>query len=138
MALFGMLGTAASGMRVDRTWLDAISDNIANASTVRPTSEAAYQPRSVVAEALPGAEGAYNGAEGGVGVQQIVYGDPNGRLVYQPGHPLADAQGLVRAPDIDMADQMVQLIVAQRAYQTNVTVVQRAKEMYQQAMQIGK
>jgi flagellar basal-body rod protein FlgC len=58
--------------------------------------------------------------------------------VHQPDHPLADADGNVRYPDIDMASQMGQLIMAQRGYQANAAVVDRAKETYQAAIQIGR
>jgi flagellar basal-body rod protein FlgC len=58
--------------------------------------------------------------------------------VYEPNHPLADEAGYVRYPDIDMASQMGQLIMAQRGYQANAAVVDRAKEAYQAALQIGR
>ncbi|MFZ4583718.1 MAG: flagellar basal body rod protein FlgC [Acidimicrobiia bacterium] len=138
MSMFGAIRSAGSGMQVDRTWLDAISDNIANINTIRPTSGAAYQPRSVIAQAVPGDSGLDNGPGGGVAVGGVVFGDPAGQLVYMPDHPFADEQGMVRAPDIDLGDQMVQMIMAQRSFQSNVAVIQRAKEMYQQAMQIGR
>jgi flagellar basal-body rod protein FlgC len=59
-------------------------------------------------------------------------------MVYQPDHPLADAKGYVRYPDIDLASQMGQLIMAQRGYQANAAVVDRAKVMYEAGLQIGK
>jgi flagellar basal-body rod protein FlgC len=58
--------------------------------------------------------------------------------VYEPDNPLADEQGYVRYPDIDLATQMGQLIMAQRGYQANAAVVDRAKETYQAALQIGR
>ncbi len=63
---------------------------------------------------------------------------PAGRIVYQPDNPLADAEGNVRMPDIDLADQMGQLIMAQRGYQANLAVVQRAQDAYSAALQLGK
>lgn len=116
-----------------KTWIDAIADNVANVNTVHRTSEAAFQPRSVVAEAVPG------GATGnGVAVQQVTLGSPDGTLVYDPQHPLADADGLVRRPDEDLVGQMTTLIVAQRAYSANVTVFERARDAYLRALEIGK
>jgi len=58
--------------------------------------------------------------------------------VYEPSHPLADADGYVRYPDIDLASQMGQLIMAQRGYQANAAVVDRAKSTYEAALQIGR
>jgi flagellar basal-body rod protein FlgC len=129
MTVFGAIGVAGSGMTVYRKWLDAISDNIANVSTVRSSDEAAFQARYVVAESVEG---------GGTQVAGIALGSAEGRLVYEPDNPLADADGNVRYPDIDMSTQMTQLIMAQRGYQANAAVVDRARDAYQTALQIGR
>jgi flagellar basal-body rod protein FlgC len=127
---FDAIGIAATGLTMHRKWLDAVSDNLANINTAKPTSGAAFQARYVVAQ-----EGAGNS---GVYVQGAAYGSATGRLVYEPSNPIADAQGYVRYPDIDLASQMGQLIMAQRGYQANAAVVDRAKETYQAALQIGR
>jgi len=131
MTIFGAIGVAGSGMSVTRRWLDAISDNIANSSTVTSTSEDAFRARYVVAQEL-------TGGDGGVRVAGVVFGDAQGRVVHEPGHPLADEDGYVRYPDVDMASQMTSLIMAQRGYQANAAVVSRATESYQAALQIGR
>jgi flagellar basal-body rod protein FlgC len=59
-------------------------------------------------------------------------------MVYEPDHPLADAQGYVRYPDIDLGDQMGQLIMAQRGYQANLSMAERAREAYSSALQLGR
>ena len=134
MGAFDILAISGSGVNLNRTWLDAISDNIANVSTVRPTSEAAYQARYVEAQAV-----APDAAQpGGVAVSGIALGSAEGRLTYQPDNPMADAQGMVRMPDVDLSEQMSQLIIAQRGYQANLSVVQRATDAYNAALQIGK
>ncbi|QGN58026.1 flagellar basal body rod protein FlgC [Nostocoides sp. HKS02] len=129
---FGAIDTAGTGLVLHRTWLDAVADNIANVNTVRPTSGRAFQARYVVAEAAN-----YGGTDG-VRVAGAEFGDPVGRVTYQPGNPLADARGYVRLPDIDLADQMSQLIMAQRGYQANLAVVERATAAYQQAIGLGR
>lgn len=132
MSIFGAIGIASSGMTVNRKWLDAVSDNLANISTVRRTSEAAYQAKSVIVSEIPTKNG------GGVQVSGIALGSAVGRVVSDPTNPLADAQGYVRQPDIDMSSQMTQLIIAQRGYQANAAVVDRAKATYEAALQIGR
>jgi flagellar basal-body rod protein FlgC len=132
MSIFGAIGIAGTGMTVNRKWLDAISDNIANVSTVKSTSEAAYQAKSVIVSEIPTANG------GGVQVSGIALGDPAGRVVSDPTNPLADAQGNVRQPDVDLGSQMTQMIMAERAYQANAAVVDRAKAAYEAALQIGR
>ena len=71
-------------------------------------------------------------------VKSTQLGNAEGRIVYQPDHPLADANGNVKYPDIDMAEQMGALIIAQRGYQANAQVVDRARETYMAALEIGR
>ncbi len=131
MSIFGAIGIAQSGLTLHRTWLDAVSDNLSNMSTVTSTDEEAFRARYVIAQERAG-------DEGGVQVVGAAFGSAEGRLVYEPAHPLADENGYVRYPDIDMADEMAQLVMAQRGYQANAAVVDRAKETYTAALQIGR
>jgi flagellar basal-body rod protein FlgC len=133
MSLFSAFGIAGSGVTVHRKWMDAIADNIANVNTVRSTSEEAFRARFVVARAVNYGEGT-----GGVEVAGTLQGSAEGRLAYDPQHPLADADGNVRLPDIDLASQMTQLIMAQRGYQASLAVVDRARDAYSAAIQIGR
>jgi flagellar basal-body rod protein FlgC len=132
MSTFGTMDAASSGLVVYRKWLDAVSDNIANLNDVRSTSDVAFQARYVVAQA------ADYGNAGGAQVAGIALGDARGRVVQQPDHPRADAEGNVRIPDIDLADQMTQLIIAQRGYQANLAVVERAHDAYSAALELGR
>lgn len=127
---FDAIGIAGSALTVNRKWLDAISDNIANVNTARRTDEAAFQARYLQIQAGEGTSGVY--------VEADLYGSAEGRLSYQPDHPLADENGMVRMPDIDMAEQMSALIIAQRAYAANAAVVDRARETYLAGLQIGR
>ncbi|WP_040337303.1 flagellar basal body rod protein FlgC [Candidatus Blastococcus massiliensis] len=133
MAIFDTFGISGSGLLAHRKWLDAVSDNISNVNTATRTNEDAFQGRMIVAQAVE-----YGTGEGGVRVARAVFGDPEGRLVYQPDHPLADDEGYVKYPDIDLGDQMSQMIMAQRGYQANLAVVERATQAYQAALQLGK
>jgi flagellar basal-body rod protein FlgC len=131
--LFSVFGIAGSGVTVHRKWLDAIADNIANVNTVRSTSEEAFRARYVVARSVD-----YGDGIGGVEVAGTMQGSAEGKLVYDPQHPLADAEGNVRMPDIDLGSQMTQLMMAQRGYQASLAVVDRAKDAYTAAIQIGR
>ena len=131
--MFEALGISGSGMHVHQQWMDAISDNIANVNTARPTSQAAFQARYVVAAAME------NGSTGaGVAQVGVKLGDADGRVVYSPDNPLADAKGYVRLPDIDLGEQMSTMIMAERGYQANIANVDRIKETYQAAIQMGR
>jgi flagellar basal-body rod protein FlgC len=133
MAIFDTFGISGSGLLLHRKWLDAVSDNIANVNTVSRTNEDAFQERMIVARAVD-----YGTGEGGVRAARAEFGDPEGRMVYAPDHPLADEEGYVKYPDMDLGDQMSQMIMAQRGYQANLAVVERATALYQAALQLGK
>ncbi|MGY1741589.1 MULTISPECIES: flagellar basal body rod protein FlgC [unclassified Blastococcus] len=131
--MFDALNISGTGLYAHRKWLDAVSDNIANINTVSSTDGEAFKERFVVAQAVD-----YGSGEGGVRVAGAEFGDGEGRLVYEPTHPLADADGYVRYPDIDLSEQMTQLIMAQRGYQANLASIERATDAYRAALNLGK
>jgi flagellar basal-body rod protein FlgC len=132
--LFGAINTAGSGLGVYRTWMDAVSDNIANMNDAVAGDQPAFQERFVEATAKGDARGVGSGVE----VKGITYGPTTGRLAFDPTNPSADAQGYVKYPDIDLGEQMAQMMAAQRAYQANLATIDRAKDAYQQALELGK
>ena len=129
MAAFEMLRIANTSLGMHQTWLDALAHNIANVNTVRSTDEGAFQAQMVIARSRQ---------DGGVDVGGIAVSDPEGRLEYAPDNPLADEDGMVRAPEMDMASQMSQLVMAQRGYQASVGVTKNAQDTYSSALQIGR
>jgi flagellar basal-body rod protein FlgC len=133
MTLFGDLKIAGSGLFVYRKWMDALSDNIANINTVRGFDEPAFQERFVQAQSTDVA-----GTGGGVKVGSIAYGSAEGRLRFDPDNPLANEDGYVRGPDMDLADQMTNMILAQRGYQANLASIERARNAYEAALGLGK
>ena len=133
MAVFDTLRIGGSSLFVHRKWMDAVADNMANINTVNAPGEDAFQERMIVAEAVQ-----YGSGQGGVRVAGTELGSAEGRMVYEPGNPLADDEGYVRYPDIDLGDQMTQLLMAQRGYQANLATIRSATEAYQQALQLGK
>ncbi|MGX6607784.1 flagellar basal body rod protein FlgC [Micromonosporaceae bacterium Da 78-11] len=130
MSTFNAIGVAGSGVTVYRKWLDAVSDNIANMDNTTRTSEKAFQARYVIAQEAQDGNGAQVGG--------IALGSAEGVVVHDPENPLADADGNVRKADIDLGSQMAHLMMAQRAYQANLSVVDRAKESYTAAINLGK
>ena len=130
MSIFNAIGVAGTGVTVYRKWLDAVSDNIANMNNTSRTSENAFQARYVQAQAAQDGNGAQ--------VAGVQLGSAEGILAYEPDNPLADAEGYVRRPDIDMGSQMAQMIMAQRSYQANLSVVDRARDAYTAAINLGK
>jgi flagellar basal-body rod protein FlgC len=129
MGAFDTLNIASSSLGMHQTWLDALANNIANANTVVSTDQDAFQAQMVIAQSKVG---------GGVDVQGIALSDPNGRMEYSPDNPLADEDGYVKAPDMDMGTQMSELVMAQRGYQASVQVTKYAQDSYSSALTIGE
>jgi len=133
--MFNSIDTSGTGLATYQTWLDAIANNIANVNDESPTSGPAFQATFVQAQAAPtGADGIGTGVE----VTGLRGSSPQGIETYDPESPLADANGYIRRPDIDMSQQMGDMIMAQRAFQANASVVGRSAEMYKSAIAIGK
>ena len=133
MSTFDALRISGSGLYANRKWMDAVSDNLANLNTATRTDQSAFQERMITVEAAD-----YGSGEGGVRVSGAQFGSAEGRVVYEPSNALADADGNVRYPDIDMGEQMTQLMMGQRSYQANLSTIERATDAYKAALQLGK
>ncbi|MDA8061407.1 MAG: flagellar basal-body rod protein FlgC [Actinomycetota bacterium] len=126
--MFGAIGIAGSGVVTDQTWLDTIGGNLANMNDAVTPGRPVYQVESVLAAPSPPAAGE---VAGGVHVEEIALSGRNGQLEYQPDDPLANAQGLVEYPAVDLAQEMVSLVMAQTSYQADASVMSHADSAYQ-------
>jgi len=114
-------------MSIQQRFLETIAANIANAQTTRTPEGGAYQRKVAVAEGDP--------ASGQASTQTVA--DPRpGRLVYDPGHPDANADGFVEYPNVDVNTELVDLMIARRVHEANVSVFQAAKSMLRRALDI--
>jgi flagellar basal-body rod protein FlgC len=143
MGLFDAIDTAASGLSAERMRMDVTAENLANAQTTRGADGLPYRRKVVTLEQAGGGfgaslNGALKGSGAGAGVRVAGIGvdaTPN-RLVYDPGHPDADARGYVSMPNVQPVAEMVDLISASRGYEANVTVMQTAKQMFTKTLDI--
>jgi flagellar basal-body rod protein FlgC len=136
---------AASALRAERLRLDVIASNLANANTTRTEAGGPYRRRHVVFETeLMGSDfgdtiaalGA-DDARRGVDVTAVVEDPTPARLVFDPGHPDANAEGYVAYPNVNPVLEMVDLMAATRAYEANVQVVNATKRMAESALSIS-
>ena len=137
LGLFATLNVGQRALLANQQAIEVAGHNIANINTAKPFNGPAFQARYVLVDSVRGDSNDPAGVGGGVQVVGAAFGDAQGTVRYEPGHPLANKDGLVRYPDIDLGDQMTQLIQAQRSYQLNLSVIDRAKESYQQAINIA-
>ena len=151
MGLFSSINVAATGMAVERLRTDVIANNIANATSTRTQEGGPYRKQSVVIEPIASENPTWrfpfvdsdmdNGRGKGVRVREIVKDTKQGRMVYDPTHPDAiqsgPNKGYVEYPNVNIVNEMVDMISANRAYEANSSVIQGSKEMFASAMEIG-
>jgi flagellar basal-body rod protein FlgC len=145
MSMFGGLEISASGLTAQRLRMDVTAENLANANTTKGADGQPYRRKEVVLREIPqtgfGAKltvamGAGGARSGGVEVAEIAQDQTGGKLVYDPSHPDANAQGYVQMPNVDTVTEMVDLIDASRAYEANVTAMQASKQMFAKTLDL--
>ena len=136
---------SASGLSADRTRINTISMNLANAKTTRTAQGGPYRRRSVVQQATDVDDpfsihmrSALDRAVQGVRVSAVTMDNRPFKRVYEPGNPDANAEGYVMYPDINVVEEMANLMTAQRNYEANVTTVDAVKGMFVKALDIGR
>jgi flagellar basal-body rod protein FlgC len=134
MSTFAAMDIARTGMGFSRYWLDTISHNLANVNNVQPGDEEPFRARYVVAGANTD-EIVATGS--GVHVAGVELDQGEAQKVHDPNHPLADDDGFIVRPVVDLAGQLADMILAQRSYQLSAKSVTTAKEAYEAALRIG-
>ena len=148
MGLFMGIDASASGLTAERLRMDVISNNIANANTTRTANGGAYHRRFVVfsprdrqpqsfEQSLLKATGGKKTVGEGVRAVAIMDDNQQGPIVYDPGHPDANADGYVEKPNVNIVTEMVDMITAHRAYEANTTTINAAKSMFSKALEIS-
>jgi flagellar basal-body rod protein FlgC len=130
---------AASGLSAERTRMNAIASNLANARTTKVDGGGPYRrvdPVFTSAPIEPGAE--ISSAVSLVRVQQMVQDQRDPQLVYEPGHPDANAAGYVAYPNVNVVEEMVNMMTASRAYEAGVTSIESIKSMAKSALGIAR
>ena len=139
------LDIGASALSAERTHINIISMNLANAKTTRTMEGGPYQRKSVYLAAAevdsPFSRNMQSELDRdlrGVRVEGIAVDKRPHRMVYEPGHPDANAEGYVAYPDINVVEEMANLMTAQRGYEANVTSIDTIKAMYNKALELGR
>ncbi|MDO8211422.1 flagellar basal body rod protein FlgC [Conexibacter sp. CPCC 206217] len=147
MGIFDAIDIAGSGLTAERLRMDVTAENLANAQTTRTADGGPYQRKEVVLQPSSGSSfgsvltGAIGGVRptdppNGVEVAGIVEDTSSQRLVYDPSHPDANAQGYVAMPNVNPVTEMVDLISSSRSYEANVTSMQSAKQMFTKTLEL--
>jgi flagellar basal-body rod protein FlgC len=137
MSSFKIFDVAGSGMSAQSVRLNTTASNLANADSVSGDPNQVYRAKHPLFEAIRAGLGA-NASTNGVAVRGIYENQAAPAARYEPGHPLADANGYVYAPNVNTVEEMVDMISASRSYQNNVEVMNTAKEMMLATLRLGQ
>lgn len=146
MDLMKTIDIASGGMRAQRTRLNVITMNLANANTTRTAEGGPYRRKAVIFETTPFAETLQREMHGipdeeeiyGVKVTEIVPVSGEFKKVYDPSHPDADKEGYVYLPNVNLVQEMAAMLNANRSYEANAAAVKTAKEMALKALEISR
>ena len=135
---------SGSALKAERTRLNIAAMNLANANTTRTLEGGPYKAKSVVFAAKP-LEGSFRDTLNStaerlrsVVVAEVVDDKAPFKEVYDPSHPDADANGIVQMPNVNVAEQMVDMMSARRSYEANVTALDAVKNMALRALDISR
>ena len=141
MSFFTSLRVNGSALAAERLRVDLASANLANANSTRTAEGGPYRRRDPILQAVP-LSGSFGSeierAVRMVNVRRIVIDQRPPREVFNPSHPDADGQGIVRLPNVQMVEETVNLMNASRAYEANLVAISISREMAERAMRMGK
>jgi len=151
MSFFDAISIAASGLTAERVRMDVTSENLANADSTQGANGQPYQEQDVVLQqvggggfsaalssAMGGSSSASGATPGGVQVAGIVNDPTPDQSVYDPTNPSANSQGYVKMPNVNPVNEMVDMIDESRSYESDVTAMSTAKEMYEKTLDLLK
>jgi flagellar basal-body rod protein FlgC len=137
MDAFAIFRVSASALDAQRSRMNTIASNMANIHSTQTESGGPYRRKDVVFSTVP-IESETHSALEGVKVVQIVDSQEPFKKIYDPGHPDSDKDGFVYLPNINVMEEMVNMMMAVRAYEANVTTFNMSKSMFLKALEIGR
>ncbi|MGC3979868.1 MAG: flagellar basal body rod protein FlgC [Steroidobacteraceae bacterium] len=137
MPSFNIFDIAGSGMSAQTVRLNTTASNLANADSVASSADAAYKARHPVFKAVQAAIGDTSQGQS-VQVTGISQNQAKGEARYEPGNPLANADGYVYGSNVNVVEEMVDMISASRSYQNNVEVMNTSKELMLATLKLGQ
>jgi flagellar basal-body rod protein FlgC len=135
MTTFSAMDIGRTGAGFNKYWIDAIAHNLANVNTINPGGEEPFRARMVVAQSL---NGPFAPSGSGIAVRALLVDEADPTRTFDPTSPLADENGVVTHPVVDMAVEMTNLIIANRSYQLSLKTIDTGREAYQAALRLGQ
>ena len=138
MPSFKIFDVAGSGMSAQSVRLNTVASNLANADSISGDPNTVYKARHPVFEAVKASLSQQNGGNAAVHVKGIMESQTTPSARYEPGNPLANADGYVYSPNVNVVEEMVDMISASRAYQNNVEVMNTSKDLMLATLRLGQ
>ena len=138
MSLFNVFSISGSGMSAQSVRLNTTASNIANADSVSSSVDKTYRARHPVFAAEMQKAAAGQNESVGVQVLGVVESNKPLNVEYAPDHPMADGEGYIYKPNVNVIEEMTNMISASRSYQTNVQLAESAKNMLNKTLTLGK
>ncbi len=139
MSLFNIFTVAGSAMTAQNQRLNVVASNLANADSAVSSNGQPYKAKQVLFMSIPSLAGSDpNNASSGVKVSGVVEDQSPMKLIYEPSHPMANEEGFVTMPNVNVVEEMVDMISASRSYQNNVDMMNAAKTLLLKTLSIGQ
>lgn len=133
-SLFNVFNIAGSAMSAQSQRLNAVASNLANADSATSANGTPYKAKQVIFSAIPSGSPEVSGVK----VDRVIEDSSPPKMVYEPNNPLANEQGYVTMPNVNVTEEMVNMISASRAYQNNVETMNAAKSMLLKTLSVGQ
>lgn len=136
MSMFPTLDISATGMHVQTVRLNTIASNMANVDSISSNKDETYRSKQPVFQTIMDDETGQ--PAGGVKVFDIVESEAPLKMEYNPNHPMADEQGYIYRPNVNVVEEMANMLDASRNYETNIEVMNTTKQLLLRTIQLGK
>ena len=136
MSLFKVLDISATGMHVQTVRLNTIASNMANVDSISSNADETYRAKEPVFQTILDAE--TGRPTGGVRIKEIVENQAPLKMEYNPNHPMANEEGYIYRPNVNVVEQMANMLSASRTYETNIEVMNTSKQLLLRTLQLGK
>ncbi|MFT6897905.1 MAG: flagellar basal-body rod protein FlgC [Paraglaciecola sp.] len=138
MSLFNVMDIASTGMSAQSVRLNTTASNVANANSVSSSYDETYKARHPVFGAELQRATQDQGVGSGVKVLGIVESQKPLQIEYSPGHPMADENGYIYKPNVNIVEEMADMMSASKAYETNVQVADTTKKIFRNVLRLGQ
>ncbi|QKI89586.1 flagellar basal body rod protein FlgC [Thiomicrorhabdus xiamenensis] len=136
MSLFKVLDISATGMHAQTVRLNTVASNMANVDSVSSNAEDTYRSKQPVFQTI--LEDSINQPASGVRVKEIVENQAPLKMEYNPNHPMANDEGYIYRPNVNIVEEMANMMSASRSYETNIEVMNTSKQLLLRTIQLGQ